>query len=73
MWDYIAEAHRLDLHLEAEARRLARLARIERPSSFSGPLQALRRLVATRLGSRTTQAPHPIANTQEMEPCVDAR
>ena len=72
MWDYTVEAHRLDLHQQAEARRLARLARAERPSHLSDSLQALRHLVAARLESGATKEAHPIANTQEMQPCVDA-
>jgi hypothetical protein len=72
MWDYIAEAHRLDLHRQAEGRRLARLARTERLFNLTETLQTVRGLVVNRLEANATKEAHPIAATQEMQPCVDA-
>jgi hypothetical protein len=72
MWDYIAEAHRLDLHHEAEAHRLVKLARIEHPSTLGGPLQALRRQIAIWREARTKPAPQSMVSTQEIHPCADA-
>jgi hypothetical protein len=60
------------LHRQAEARRLARLARAERPSYLSDSLQTLRHLVAARIESSATTEAHPLTATQEMQPCVDA-
>ena len=72
MWDYMVEAHRLDLHQQAEARRLARLARNGDPARFVISPFALRQRVKVWLQSRNHQSPKPLLSTQEMQPCVDA-
>ena len=69
MWDYIIEAHRLDLHRQAETRRLARLARTERLPNLSDSLQSLRGLIVIRIESNEAR---PATGCQEMKPCVDA-
>lgn len=72
MFDYIAEAHRLDLFQQAEERRLARLARNEVPAQIAATSLALRQRVNGWLQSRTHQSSEPMLSTQEMQPCADA-
>jgi hypothetical protein len=72
MWDYVTQIRRDEFHREAAALRLVRLARVERPSRIRQLWSALRSQITPRLASPENRTIYPKAQTQEMQPCVDA-
>jgi hypothetical protein len=72
MWDYVTQIRRDEFHREAAALRLVRLAQGQRPSRFAQLWNGFRSLIPNRLQLPKSRAIYPKAQTQEMQPCVDA-
>jgi hypothetical protein len=72
MWDYIAQTRQTDLRREAAARRLAKVARVERRLTLTRTFRSLIANINTWLQPRSDTASRPLITSREMQPCADA-